>query len=106
MKPTIEGMLGVLETWKRDFQFSEVEAVCGKWGVVDEEYYQAIRSLILAVGEWVKRAKEIDAYTQNRITKAWMIGDFLKDVRDFGECDKSSTLVDKCKDSVTGEGKE
>lgn len=83
MKPTIAEMVVCLEAWKSDFQHHTVAAICGEWGVIDEEGYQAIRAALLKLEEWKKQADLI--LSVHRTLSEDARDDLILSIHDFWE---------------------
>lgn len=83
-KPTIEEMLDCLDEMKRAYGHDDRTSSKDVQRV--SLYADAIRALILAVGEWKRRVEQLGdgiEFIENRT-----VADILMDIRDFGEEEK------------------
>ena len=78
-KVTAKEMLDILEHCRVNMALGVVQAYAGKWTERDERTIDAIRRLILAVGEWGTRAKRALGDPDAKILTRLL----AEDIRDF-----------------------
>ena len=87
---TTKEMLDTLEHCRTNMTLSEVQSYAGKWTGKDNEIMDAIRRLIIAVGEWQRRAFVFSRSTaiemKNHGWGQW--ANLIEEIRDFGEEEK------------------